>query len=185
MSSPEAVFLSTVRAVESGPFAYALYGGLVAGLWGEPRFTEDVDLVLFLPERESYRFLRAAAKAGFSVDEDLAIQQIQVNGWARLPLGDRDSRWHLDFTLGDSDFDRSALARRREVTLFGRTVWAVAPEDLILYKLISARDRDLVDVRAVVARRPDLDRGYLATWADWLEREGIEGIRARLDALPK
>ena len=87
MSSPRAVLLASLDTTEAGQFEYLLYGGLAAGLWGEPRYTEDVDFVLFVPERHAYRFLRVAAKHGFSVDEDLAIQQIQVSGWARLPFG--------------------------------------------------------------------------------------------------
>jgi hypothetical protein len=176
MSDPKTVFHAAIDAAESGPFTYLVYGGLAAALWGEPRYTEDVDLVLFLPEREAYKFLRASAKCGFAVDEELAIQQVQVNGWARLPLGSKESAWHMDLTLGDTPFDQSALKRRREVLLFNRKVWIVSPEDLILYKLVSARDRDLSDVGAVGRHQKDLDAAYLRQWAAWWEKEGVAGV---------
>lgn len=181
MSDPKAVLHAAVDAVESGGYAYLIYGGLAAGIWGEPRYTEDVDLVLFVPERDAYKFLREAEKHGFAVDEDLALQQIQVNGWARLPFGRKDSPWHLDLTLGDTPFDESALKRRREVTLFERHVWVASPEDLILYKLIAGRDQDKVDVRHIGIRQAALDSAYLRTWAEWWEREGVAGIRAGID----
>ncbi len=183
MSDPRSVFLAAVEAAESGPFPYMLYGGLAAGLWGEPRYTEDVDIVLFIPERDALRFLRAAAKAGFAVDESLAIQQLQVSGWARLPLGGEKSPWHLDITLGDSPFDRSALARRRQVTLFGKQAWVASPEDVVIYKLVSGRDRDLMDVRQIGLRQKSLDASYLRKWASWWERQGIEKISRRVEAL--
>ena len=160
-----------------------LYGGLAAALWGEPRYTEDVDFVIFISERESYKFLRTAAKHGFAVDEDLAIQQTQVSGWARLPLGNEKSSWHLDLTLGDTPFDKSALKRRKSVTIFDQKVWVISPEDLIIYKLVSARDRDMMDVKAIVKRQRNLDVPYIRKWAKWWEKEGITGLRRRVEAL--
>ncbi|MBV8881280.1 MAG: nucleotidyl transferase AbiEii/AbiGii toxin family protein [Planctomycetaceae bacterium] len=183
MSSPRAVLLAALDTVDAGGFDYLLYGGLAAALWGDPRYTEDVDFVLFLPERHAYKFLREAARHGFSVDEDLAIQQIQVSGWARLPFGGAKSPWHLDLTLGDSPFDKSALARRKEETLFERKVWVASPEDLLIYKLVSWRDRDVMDVHAVVQRQKTLDRAYLRKWASWWAKEGVDEVERRLSDL--
>ncbi|MBI2931502.1 MAG: nucleotidyl transferase AbiEii/AbiGii toxin family protein [Planctomycetes bacterium] len=183
MSDPKAVLLSTIDVAESGPFEYFLYGGMAVGIWGEPRYTEDVDLVLFLAEREVYKFFRAAGRHGFAVDEELAIQQIQVNGWARLPLATSKSPWHLDIALGDSPFDRSALKRRRRIEIFGRAVWVASPEDLLIYKLVSGRKRDLLDAQIVRRRRQALDAAYLRKWGDWWEREGVRRIRQRVEGL--
>ncbi len=180
MSSPRAVLLASLDTIEAGGYDYLLYGGLAAGLWGEPRYTEDVDLVLFLSERHAYKFLREATRHGFSVEEELAIQQIQVSGWARLPFGGRKSPWHLDLTLGDSPFDRSALARKKRVELFERDVWLASPEDLLLYKLVSWRERDVLDVHAIVNRQgKSLDAAYLRKWVAWWEKQGIEGVSKR------
>lgn len=185
MADPKAVLLAALDALESGPYEYLLYGGMAAALWGEPRYTEDVDLVLFLPEREVYKFLRAAGRHGFAVEEGLAIQQLQVSGWARLPLGAASSPWHLDVTLGDSPFDESALKRRRQVTLFERGVWVASPEDVVVYKLVSGRDRDLLDVRAIRERQRDLDLAYLRKWAKWWAGHGEPAAATRLEGLPR
>jgi hypothetical protein len=182
VSDPRAVFLAAHEAAAEGPFDVLLYGGMAAALWGEPRYTQDVDLVVFIPERHAYKFLRAAGKHGFSVDEDVAIQQIQVSGWARLPFGGPKSPWHLDLTLGDSPFDKSAFARRRQVRIFGTITSVVSPEDLVLYKLVSDREQDRVDVRAVFKRQPSLDAAYLRKWARWWEQQGIQGIVRRLES---
>jgi hypothetical protein len=177
--------MAATGAAESGSYPYLIYGGLAAAFWGEPRYTEDVDLVLFVPERHACKFLRAAARAGFAVDEDLALQQIRVSGWARLPLARAKSPWHLDFTLGDTPFDRSALERKRQVTLFDRKVWMASPEDVVVYKLVSARERDVLDIGGIVKRQKHLDLAYLRKWADGWEAEGIKGIRRRLEGFLK
>jgi hypothetical protein len=106
-----------------------------------------------------------------------------VSGWARLPFGDRKSPWHLDLTLGDSPFDRSALGRKKKVELFDRKVWVASPEDLLVYKLVSWRDRDVLDVHAILKRQKSLDVAYLRKWILWWEKEGIEGIRSRWEEL--
>jgi len=183
MPDPRSVFLAAIETADAGPFPYMLYGGLAAGLWGEPRYTEDVDIVLFISERDALKFLRAASANGFAVDEGLAIQQLQVSGWARLPLGEEKSPWHMDLTLGDSPFDRSALARRKRVTLYDREAWVASPEDLIIYKLVSARDKDVMDVKQIGKRQKSLDAAYLRKWAAWWEREGIAGMRRRVEAV--
>ncbi|HXX92542.1 MAG TPA: hypothetical protein VEN81_02850, partial [Planctomycetota bacterium] len=102
---------------------------------------------------------------------------------ARLPLGDRKSPWHLDLTLGDNPFDKSALARRKEVRLFDRAVWVASAEDLLIYKIVSWRERDALDVHAIVQRQKALDLAYLRKWIAWWDKEGIQGVRARFEAL--
>ncbi|MBI4565158.1 MAG: hypothetical protein HY716_10745 [Planctomycetes bacterium] len=181
MPDPKALLLSALDALESTTFDYVIYGGLAAGIWGEPRYTDDVDVVIFLHERELPEFLRAAAAHGFSVDEDLAVQHVQVSGWARIPLGDRNSPWHVDLCLGDSPFDQSALARRKKIHLFERAAWVASAEDVILYKLVSGRPVDLVDISGIISRQSGLDEAYLRRWADWWELEGVKGIRSILE----
>lgn len=65
--------------------------------------------------------------------------------------------------------------------VFDRPVWIASPEDLIIYKLTSARDRDMNDVREVF--RAQTTRDYLTKWVDWWEAEGIAGIRRRYNDL--
>ena len=54
----------------------------------------------------------------------------------------------------------------------GREIWIVAPEDLILSKLEWVKDSrselQLEDVRNLLLSVPDLDKDYLARWADRL-----------------
>ena len=69
----------------------------------------------------------------------------------------------------DTPYRRVELARRRPVTIAGRIVQVVAPEDLVLSKLVWARpsqsEVQLRDVRSLIACVPDLDWPYLERWA--------------------
>jgi hypothetical protein len=72
----------------------------------------------------------------------------------------------LDLLLSDVSFDAEAVRRARDVTL--RPGWVASvcsPEDLIVYKLISIRQRDHDDAESVVRRQGEaLDDEYVLTW---------------------
>ena len=67
----------------------------------------------------------------------------------------------------DSEYRRIEFERRRPIELGGVTTWIASREDLILSKLVWARDSDSElqrrDARALVDGT--LDRTYLERWA--------------------
>ncbi len=69
----------------------------------------------------------------------------------------------------DSRYRRTEFARRRTITVEGRAVDLVAPEDLILSKLAWAKpshsEIQLRDVRNLIACVETLDWSYIARWA--------------------
>ena len=74
----------------------------------------------------------------------------------------------VDCILGkDSEFQKSAFKRRKQVRIEGHSVWLISPEDLILAKLLWAQESlselQLNDVKHVLERK-DLDRDYLNRW---------------------
>ena len=48
----------------------------------------------------------------------------------------------------------------------------MAPEDVILLKLIAYRRKDQLDVEEIVKVTPDLDKAYLRSWAARLDVSG-------------
>jgi hypothetical protein len=57
----------------------------------------------------------------------------------------------------------------------GRSVKLVSAEDLILFKLIASRPRDLIDIQDVLFTQGELDEPYLRRWA------GPLGVEKQLD----
>ncbi len=45
--------LATLQALESGPIKYMAVGSIAAAVYGEPRLTRDLDLVLLGPPYKS------------------------------------------------------------------------------------------------------------------------------------
>jgi hypothetical protein len=80
-----------------------------------------------------------------------------------------------------TDYERLAIERARvEALAPGRVVRVVAPEDVIVLKLIAGRAQDLADIEAILAAKVALDEGYLERWAEfWDVLEPWRRLRAR------
>ncbi|MBI5366666.1 MAG: hypothetical protein HZA54_06490 [Planctomycetes bacterium] len=152
-------FFTLLETLEVGYFAY---GGIAVGVWGDPRETQDVDAVVLAELDDTGRLLRDLTGHGFELPAGSAAT-FPIDGWVRATLPGR----YADLALGRSPFDRSAMKRRVRITLFALPIWVVSAEDLVLYKLIAHRRKDLPDAESVLRRQGvRLDLEYLRSWAD-------------------
>jgi len=176
-ASPDAiaVALRVGEAIESAGGAYFVGGSLASSLQGEPRATNDIDLVIDVPV-DRIADLVDALGDDFEVDVDMlrdALLNARSCNIFYLPTVVK-----LDlFAVGRSPFDGSEFARRSRVLVRppAGTLVMKSPEDTVLRKLlwyvdggrISERQwRDVVEVLRVSG--PVLDRSYLESWADQL-----------------
>jgi hypothetical protein len=140
----------------------AVIGGVAVGVWGEPRVTRDVDVKVLLGRDAAPRLLEAISPDYVPLQADplAALTRTGV-----LFVQDAQGT-RLDLLLSDVSFDAEAIQRARDVTLQpGRVASVCSPEDLIVYKLISTRQRDHDDAESVVRRQGDaLDDEYVLTW---------------------
>lgn len=160
---------------------HVLFGGNAQNIWGDPRFTKDADLVIQLPDDRFEELLGALAGSGFQVDLARHLDRLIKGRIVKIAF----QLVSVDFVIGETDFDRSALRRRLRVEYLGVPIHVVSPEDLVLYKLIAHRPQDLADLDKIFRRqRARLDDAYLDTWAQWLVREtGLTHIQTTLAAL--
>jgi hypothetical protein len=70
-----------------------------------------------------------------------------------------------DVFLAETAFQQEVIARRVTCTVEEQPVSLVTAEDLILFKLIASRPRDLIDVQDVLFTQGDLDEAYMRRWA--------------------
>lgn len=150
-----AVLAERLSAVD---IPYMVIGGYANAVWGEPRATLDIDIVLWRPELEVNSLLsqlgpefrpRVAEAAAF-VDDSRVLP---------LVMGE-DVQVDLIFAL--FPFEETAIRRATSVPFAGAEVRVATAEDLIVLKIVSPRDKDLEDIRGVLRRRRDeLDFEYL------------------------
>jgi hypothetical protein len=152
---------------------YLVTGSTATIAYGEPRLTNDIDIVVDLPLDRVADFC-----AGFP-DDEFYINPTAVANAVRsrhqFNVLHPASGLKIDFIiLTDSEFDRSRRGRGRMLAVLpDRTVSFASPEDVIVKKMLYYREggseKHLRDIAGVLRTQGEaLDRGYLQTWVDRL-----------------
>lgn len=162
-----------VTALEKLGIEYALVGSLASGTWGEPRFTQDIDLVVRLTAEKAAELCGAFAGDEFYVSE-IAAQEA-VRGRSQFNVIYPATSNKIDFmVVGEEPWNQSQLLRRQRRTIPELCeCYIAAPEDIILGKLIYYReggsDKHLRDIRGILSSSGEIiDRDYLDKWIEEL-----------------
>ena len=88
----------------------------------------------------------------------------------------------LDIFSAVGPLGQAILDRRRRITLEGRDVWLISPEDLILLKAFSDRERDFEDLVTLYRHSGSkLDKPYIEKWASSLDESiGSDEVTERI-----
>ena len=163
-----------VPALERMSVKYALMGGLVVRAYAIPRVTEDIDLTLALDRERLPELYDLLEEQNYAVPEPYRsgwIDQVKNLSLVKLKRYVGGHSIDVDLFLAESTYQEEILNRRRIADVEGRQLWIASPEDLVLLKLISGRQRDLIDVADVFFTQSPLDVEYMRHWAHEL---GIE-----------
>ena len=157
----ESLVLKTISFLEKNKIQYLILGGIAVGVLGEARFTSDLDLDIFISKEVVPEFLKKIQKAKFKVNFAEALKNVQTFGSFRFFCQELP----VDVILASTELEKSALSRKKSLSLFNRKMSFPSPEDLILLKLIPGRPKDLLDVESIVIRHKEkLDLKYLHKW---------------------
>jgi hypothetical protein len=152
LDDPIAVLLAAVDAFRAHALPAAAYGGLALAAYGEPRETKDADLAVASVGAETARDALVAA----GLDASLTFNRVTFGGnfISRITLLPGDEATGLntvDLVEPRSPrFARDAVERSIEGTLRGQSLHVLTPEDFILFKALSTRERDLEDAATVM-----------------------------------
>jgi hypothetical protein len=151
---------------------WAIGGSFASTVYGEPRATNDVDIIAELRPAHVAPFV-ASLGADFYADATMMREAIAARD--SFNIIDERSFLKVDvFVPRPGPLGEGQLARRRSYALSaaGPTVFVLGPEDTVLQKLrwfeLSGRtsDRQWRDIVGVVRLGGDLDIGYLREVAD-------------------
>lgn len=159
------------EALNESGLDYAIIGGVAVSLMAVPRFTVDVDAVLWNADEKVAELLDVLGKHG------LMSRTQDPFGFARqyrmIVLSDPEGI-PVDLTLGALPFEFSAIANSRQIDLNGLSVPIAPPDALIVMKAVASRPKDLEDIRSLLSTNPDLDREAIreqvAAFAEILEQ---------------
>ncbi len=151
--------------------SYYITGGVAAISYGEPRTTQDLDLVMAISLDVIERLSDALTEAGFYVP---GIDDVKSGRMRTLQIIEMESISRADLVVaGTDEFERLKFTRRRVIEFEGTALYFASPEDVILNKLRwrqrSGSEKQWRDVLGVLkVQAENLDYGYMRELAEQL-----------------
>ena len=154
-------------------------GGVASVVYGEPRFTRDIDLVIDLRPRDAPRFANAWSAADFYVPPVEVIQEESArSAHGHFNVIHHHTTMRADIYLPGDDALNAWAAEHRVVRHIDDDEVFIAPIEAVMlsklrYYQIGRSDRHLRDIHQMLRISGDLlDRPELERWA---ARLGVVG----------
>jgi predicted nucleotidyltransferase len=147
---------------------YMIIGGQAVLIYGEPRLTRDIDVTLGVGPDRLVDLLAFAHSCSWRVlveNPEEFVRRTLV-----LPLEDSQSSIRIDLIFSFSPYERQALERVHKIGIGKASVRFASAEDVIVHKIVAGRPRDIEDVRSILLKHSEIDRGYIRRWLAEFDR---------------
>lgn len=140
---------------------YMITGSVACIIYGEPRMTHDIDLVLEVGSRNAVKIEQA-----FPLDDFYRLPLETLTVEARRPIRGHFNLIHHEtgfradvYTVGEDPLNHWAMANRKSFEIQGEQVWLAPPEYVIPRKLEFYReggsDKHIRDIAGVLEMSSD------------------------------
>lgn len=133
-----------------------IIGGLAVSLISRPRFTADIDAMVLMPIEQIHNLINSAINYGFITripDAENFACKNRV-----LLLQHQESGINIDISFGLLPFEIEAVKHSKEFKIEDFSIHLPSPEDLIIFKAIAHRPKDLLDIQAIIEFNPELHK---------------------------
>jgi hypothetical protein len=160
-----------IEHLQGSGIDYMISGSLGSSFYGEPRATNDIDIVIDPVSDKLDKFL-ASLSANYYVSKTAAIQALHDR--SMFNVIDKENGWEIDLIVKKSrPFSAIEFTRKQKSQILGLTAYILSSEDSIISKLEWATKADsltqLRDAMGILINLWDkLDFEYLNKWADQL-----------------
>jgi hypothetical protein len=174
-------FLLFTEPLDQAGLQYMVSGSVASMVYGEPRLTNDIDIILHLDARAAATIPRIfPVEAFYSPPEEVIVIESRRGRRGHFNLIHHDSGHKADIYLaGDDPLHAWGFNRRRRITLTeGKALWVAPPEYVILRKLEYFREggseKHRNDIRGMLDVSGDsLDMDDLS---EWISRLGLSPV---------
>lgn len=163
--------LAVNTALDQAKVAHAFGGAIALAYYAEPRATIDIDINMFLPAAEFGKV--SGLLAGLGVDTAHDPERLERDGQYRFWWG----RTALDVFLSYVEFHDAMSKRRRLVPFDGEQIPILAPEHLLVCKVVFDRRKDWIDIEQMLVAAEGLGRAEVDHWLDVLVGSGSPQAR--------
>jgi hypothetical protein len=182
-------FGGVIDILEAMGIEYLIWGGVATVMYGEPRFTQDMDVVIRLSRDRVDTLARLFEEDGYYVSAEAVRDALEHHFYFNVIHLETNIR--IDFCVAGRDPVLNWAFEHRQMKQFDefRQAAYMPPESVILTKLQAFREsgstRHLDDVESILrVSGAELDIGYISReaartgvsgdWLDLLERSGLK-----------
>ena len=174
MISQKEFLRKLAKRLDDSNIPYMLSGSMCSSFHGQPRATNDADIVIDPTKKQLVHFLNSLGQ-NYYVSKETALEALKNN--SMFNIIDTQAGWKADIIIRKNRaYSRQEFARRTNELVMGINLWILSPEDSILSKLEWSKGResqiqfnDALGVLNVQWDRLDFD--YLKKWAKELKVE--------------
>ena len=167
-------FEIVLTTLESLRIPYMVTGSVASMLYGDPRLTNDIDIVVEIKPEHARPLAQSFSGGDYHIaPPDLLEGRILAGGPIAILHVPTLSKADLVLRK-DNDFAREEFLRRRRVSFTESTdILAATPEDIILSKLqfyaLGGSEKHLRDIQGILQNSQALiDSSYLERWVSRL-----------------
>jgi len=162
-----------VQCLELLQIPYLVTGSVASIAYGEPRFTNDIDIVADIRQQQSEAFAKCFPEEEFYLDADSIREAILHRHQFNIIHPASGLKVDVIIYRGDA-FDKSRFGRVKKIRPIEDTeVNFSAPEDVIIKKMEyykeGGSEKHLRDITGILKVSGDMvDRDYISQWANQL-----------------
>ena len=166
-------FLRRVTAaLEMTGVPYMLTGSVASSMYGVPRATNDIDIVVAPTREQLLSLVQLFQRVGLAVDRDTALGALRTKG--QFNVIDFPKGLKLDLIVRkDREFSSIEFDRRETHEVEGMCLTIATPEDVLIAKLEWGRmgesERQIADAAGILKMQAaTLDLAYIERWVTLL-----------------
>lgn len=174
MTSQKDFLQRLIKMLDKSNIPYMLSGSISSGFHGQPRATNDADIIID-PSQEQLTSFVSSLGPDYYINKEAAIQALNDN--SMFNIIDIQAGWKADLIIRKKRaYSKQEFSTRKNITLMGMSLWVLSPEDSILSKLEwskgSESQTQFKDALGVIMVQWDsLDFDYMKKWAKELQIE--------------
>jgi hypothetical protein len=161
-------FQNALKRIESVNIEYMVVGSIASMVYGEPRLTRDMDIVIDVGAEDAQKFEQLFKQPEYYCPPiEIISDEIQNRG--QFNLLHISSGLKIDVIIKKvTAFDNSRFSRVMRTELWeGFSANLASPEDIIIKKLEYYREggseKHIRDIRGIISNT-EIDKSYLEEW---------------------
>jgi hypothetical protein len=171
------------KEFEKHKIDYMIIGGQAVLIYGEPRLTKDIDITIGANIDKYWDILNIVQNLNLKI---LPKEPYKfVKDTMVLPLLDEKTGFRIDLIFSSTEYEKEALKRANKIKIGNTYVNYVSVEDLIIYKIISGRERDIEDLKVILIKNKKIDEKYILKWLKEFEKILNKNLRETFMKLKK